>query len=138
MGPATSRLRGIGFRGVLVLLALLLWWPVAEAYRADLSNQLPAFRREEIIVTPGDRYFQALFETATWLRERTPSSGDPYSQGAEPTFGVLGHWQYGHIIQYVGERPTVVGNFGDDVGLRSALSGKVVRGRWRNQGSAAR
>ncbi len=94
----------------------MLWWPVADAYRADLSNQLRAFRGEEIVGTPGDRYFQALFETATWLRERTPSAGDPYAPSAQPTFGVLGHWQYGHVIQYVGERPAVVSNFGDDLG----------------------
>ncbi|MFP6624914.1 MAG: STT3 domain-containing protein [Myxococcota bacterium] len=116
VGPTAGRLRRVGVRGALGLAVLWLWWPVADAYRIDLSNQLPALRGEPIVSTPEDRYFQALFETATWLRERTPSPGDPYAAGTQPSFGVLGHWQYGHVILYVAERPAVVGNFGDDLG----------------------
>ena len=103
-------------RGMLFGVALWSWWPVAQAYRADLANQLPAFRGEARAATPSARYFQALFETATWLRENTPSAGDAYRPGSDPRFGVLGHWQYGHTLQYVAERPAVVGNFGDDLG----------------------
>ena len=116
VGRAAGGLRGLGGRGGLLLLAVWLWWPTAEAYRIDLANQLRAFRGEAIVVTRADRYFQALFATASWLRDSTPSPGDAYAPGVEPRFGVLGHWQYGHAIQYVGERPAVVGNFGDDVG----------------------
>ena len=33
-----------------------------------------------------------------------------------PEYGVLAPWGYGHLLKYVAQRPTVVGNFGDDVG----------------------
>lgn len=112
---APGGLRHAG-RVALVAGVLWLWWPATDAYRADLSNQLPALRGDPIAATPADRYFEALLETATWLREHTPSAGDAYAPGVEPSYGVLGHWQYGHLVLYVAERPTVVGNFGDDLG----------------------
>jgi asparagine N-glycosylation enzyme membrane subunit Stt3 len=33
-----------------------------------------------------------------------------------PEYAVLSHWTDGHILEYVARRPTVVDNFGDDLG----------------------
>jgi hypothetical protein len=73
------------------------------------------FRGDPLVYSAEERYWQALQQTALWLRDHTPSAGEAYLPNADPEFGVFGHWQYGHLLQYVGERPAVVGNFGDDV-----------------------
>ena len=31
-------------------------------------------------------------------------------------YGVMAHWTDGHVIEYVAQRPTIVTNFGDDLG----------------------
>ena len=114
--PSVLRVgKPVGFVG-LAALSLWMWLPVADAYVAELPKWRAVLQGGPRVHSAEDRYWAALFETATWLRERTPSPGDPYDPEAEPAFGVLGHWQYGHVVQYVGQRPAVVGNFGDDVG----------------------
>jgi len=103
----------------LAVAALWLWLPVSDAYRAELPKWWAVLRGGERVYSPEDRYWQALQDTAVWLRERTPPPGNAYASwepGFQPAWGVLGHWQYGHLILYAGERPTVVGNFGDDLG----------------------
>ncbi len=47
-----------------------------------------------------------------WLRDSTPSPGDPRRPDVKPDYSVLADWGYGHAIQYVALRPTVVNNFG--------------------------
>jgi asparagine N-glycosylation enzyme membrane subunit Stt3 len=53
---------------------------------------------------------------ASWLRENTPEVAGWLEPDATPAYGVMGPWEVGHAIQYLGRRPTVVDNFGDDLG----------------------
>jgi asparagine N-glycosylation enzyme membrane subunit Stt3 len=57
-----------------------------------------------------------LLDAAVWLRDNTPPTDSPLSPGARPEYGILAPWGFGHLLKYVAQRPTVVGNFGDDVG----------------------
>lgn len=106
-----------GWIARLATAGLVVWlcMPVASAYRLDVRNQLAALRGEPLVLPAGDRYWRALYETALWMRDHTPSPGDAWDPGVRPTWGVMGHWQYGHLVRYVAQRPAVVGNFGDDL-----------------------
>jgi asparagine N-glycosylation enzyme membrane subunit Stt3 len=110
-----GRLRRSVVATSLVLATGWMFSPVLWSYAPDLRSQLDRFRGDPIRLEPGRRYWLALEETARWIRAATPSAGDAYEAGA-PAFGLLGHWQYGHLLLYVAERPVVVGNFGDDLG----------------------
>lgn len=102
-------------RLVTVVLALALLAPAAVPYRTPLHNALARMRGDPVAWTREDRYWLALEEVAHWLREQTPPAGDPWSASGQPAYGVLGHWQTGHLLLYRGQRPVLVGNFGDDV-----------------------
>ncbi len=116
VGGDASRLRKAVVATGLVAVAGWMFHPVAWSYARDLQNQLGGLRGEPLRLDVEGRYWLALEETARWIRVGTPSAGDAYAPGVRPSFGLLGHWQYGHLLQYLAERPTVVGNFGDDVG----------------------
>ena len=45
-----------------------------------------------------------------WMRENTPGGGD---------YSVLAHWDRGHVIEWVADRPSVATNFGSYVGVES-------------------
>jgi dolichyl-diphosphooligosaccharide--protein glycosyltransferase len=55
-------------------------------------------------------------EVARWLRDNTPQTKGWLDPGASPEYGVVAPWDMGHILNYVGRRPTSSGNFGDDLG----------------------
>jgi len=62
---------------------------------------------------------RSLLRTATWLRGHTPPTAGYEDARGEPAYGVLAHWDLGHALLYAARRPTVVGNFGDDLGERN-------------------
>ena len=83
--------------GAAVVLALLP--PLAE--RAEVlgnswSGEFPRRHHSKL----------RLLEAADWLAER-PRGDSP---------GILAPWHLGHVLLFASRRPTVVGNFGDDVG----------------------
>lgn len=53
-------------------------------------------------------------ETMNWLREHTPSAGDPFRPYIKPAYGVLARWDYGGWIEAVAQRPTVATNYGTE------------------------
>jgi asparagine N-glycosylation enzyme membrane subunit Stt3 len=57
-----------------------------------------------------------MLELAIWMSRRTPATAGWLDPARRPGYGVLGPWEIGHILQYVARRPTVVDNFGDDLG----------------------
>jgi asparagine N-glycosylation enzyme membrane subunit Stt3 len=99
--------------GVLACLA-----PVAWSYRLHLAALFEDPARGPIHVAPSLVRRRAMLEMAIWMSRRTPPTAGWLDAAREPDYGVLGPWEIGHILQYVARRPTVVDNFGDDVGER--------------------
>lgn len=96
-------------------LALLLA-PTFEPYRGPLWNEWRALRGEKIQVGGAFSLSLAQREMAVWLRDRTPRTSGWLGGEGKPEYGVLAPWPLGHVIQHVGRRPTIVDNFGDDLG----------------------
>lgn len=99
---------------VVLLAALLL--PLERAYRRPLRNALRALRSESI--EPDRTRVQKLgsIQVAEWMRAATPETTGFFDPTARPEYGVLAPWGDGHVLKYVGRRPVVVDNFGDDLG----------------------
>jgi len=55
-------------------------------------------------------------ELALWLRDHTPKTDGLYDASIQPDYGIYAPWGLGHLIEFVGERPVVLSNFGDDIG----------------------
>jgi asparagine N-glycosylation enzyme membrane subunit Stt3 len=100
----------------VALLAAFLVAPVFQAYRLPLLNQIEAFGGAGITAHRHVGRRRVLVAGAAWLRQNTPPTSGFFDAKVEPEYGVLAHWSAGHIIVYVAQRPTVVGNFGDDLG----------------------
>ena len=63
-----------------------------------------------------------LHRLADWLREATPPTSGFLDPAVAPEYGVMAHWTNGHVLEYVARRPTVVTNFGDDLGEENWLA----------------
>ena len=115
-GPIRARPRR---RAVLLALSLACFWlflPSLQAYRISAVNWTRAARGEPMVVPRAQVSRRVLLDAAQWLRDNTPPTDAPLDPRAAPQYGVLSHWGFGHLLKYVAQRPTVVGNFGDDVG----------------------
>jgi asparagine N-glycosylation enzyme membrane subunit Stt3 len=97
--------------GVLWMMA-----PSLAAYRVPLSNAIRIARGEARLLRPVEQKRRNLLDAAEWLRHNTPPTSGYLDPDAAPEYGVLAPWGYGHLLKYAARRPTVVGNFGDDVG----------------------
>ncbi len=80
------------------------------------------FDRRGGVALQGQRYeWYALYDTARWLRDETPATAGWLDDDGAPAYGVVGAWDVGHMIEYVGRRPTSTNNFGDDIGAGNFL-----------------
>jgi asparagine N-glycosylation enzyme membrane subunit Stt3 len=114
-GLEAPRLRG----SILALLAgaaILAASPMLWRYLPMLQNDWRALRGQKVNCPAMEELQLLHHELAEWLREHTPPTRGLYEAAESPEYGVLAPWGIGHTIKYVGERPTVVDNFGDDVG----------------------
>ncbi len=115
-----------------VPLAVLLGWALGRLVRWPARAWVPlllvavplchatATMRERIRVgfdAPGVFWGAEVWDhplgerlTLEWLREHTPEGGD---------WCVLAHWDMGHGIEWIADRPSVATNFGSYVGARS-------------------
>jgi len=101
--------------GLAAVLAYLLW-PVLDAYKLPLQNNLEALEGRPLSLPPFRHQDRALVATARWLRENTPETSGFLDREVKPEYGVLAMWGRGHVIEYRSRRPTIVTNFGDDLG----------------------
>ena len=114
---------------VVVLLttsSLWLLWPTLRAYGPALDNQIRVLRGEPVALRPYEIKKLVLHQAAEWLREHTPETSGFFDATQEPEYGILASWDYGHMIKYLARRPTVLGNFGDDVGVMNFTRGRRV------------
>jgi dolichyl-diphosphooligosaccharide--protein glycosyltransferase len=99
----------------LVVLVLACLAPVAASYRLPVAALFDDPARGPVHVPPSLVRRRAMLDLAIWMSRRTPATAGWLDPARRPGYGVLGPWEIGHILQYVGRRPTVVDNFGDDV-----------------------
>jgi asparagine N-glycosylation enzyme membrane subunit Stt3 len=103
--------------GALVLAFFtFLMAPVFRAYQESFHNHLAAIRGEPLALGGRQGVRRALVAGAEWLRINTPPTSGFLDPEISPEYGVLSRWTSGHILKYEARRPTVVGNFGDDLG----------------------
>jgi dolichyl-diphosphooligosaccharide--protein glycosyltransferase len=124
---------------VVVLLttsSLWLLWPTLRAYGPALDNQIRVLRGEPVALRPYEIKKLVLHQAAEWLREHTPETSGFFDATQEPEYGILASWDYGHMIKYLARRPTVLGNFGDDVGVMNFTRGRRVFDSSRREAAA--
>ncbi len=107
-------------RPVASSLALLasagLLWPGAMAtYLRKVPGATSRLIRPGGEPPPGDAYVNpshALVDFLRMVRHVTPETSGYFDPEETPEYGVLIHPGYGHLMSYVGRRPTPAGNFG--------------------------
>lgn len=108
-------------RRALVALAigvgvLLLLTPSIRGYRHYAVNLLAAGSGSKQRLGQEEIEKRVALDTAEWIARHTPPTSGWLGGDETPEYGVMGPWPLGHIIETVGRRPTVVTNFGDDLG----------------------
>jgi dolichyl-diphosphooligosaccharide--protein glycosyltransferase len=100
-------------------LGLWLFAPTLSSYRLQLQNLARQDRGEMLVVPQSELGRRRMLDASEWLRQSTPPTSGYLSEAGAPEYGVLAPWGYGHLLKYAAQRPTTVGNFGDDVGERN-------------------
>jgi asparagine N-glycosylation enzyme membrane subunit Stt3 len=110
--PRSPRLRALaGGAALAVLLA-----PVLDSYRPHLADHLRGLEGLPPQLGGREERKRLLLDVAEWLRDQTPPTSGWLDASLRPEYAVLSHWTDGHILEYSARRPTVVDNFGDDLG----------------------
>jgi len=100
---------------VAAAIALVLF-PSFRTYLRGVANEVSAWSGGKQWVTGIFGYDHAGLELALQLDRATPQTAGWLDPSQQPEYGVLAPWFLGHIIEHAGRRPTVVDNFGDDLG----------------------
>jgi len=108
-GRRAARLAGCA--GLLALLA-----PALASYATYLRSQWRWLEGRPPERTGREERRLQLLEVADWLRESTEPTSGWLDASVHPEYAVLSHWADGHVLEHVARRPTVVDNFGDDLG----------------------
>lgn len=112
--------RRFGVTLALVALAVVLLLPVFTAYQLPMLNQMEVMDGgEPTNFAWPEMQMRMQIRTAQWLRENTPPTSGFLDSTKEPEYGVLANWGVGHFIEYVGRRPAVTDNFGNDIGEKN-------------------
>ncbi len=109
----------------VALLAAILFAPTLAAYGTPLENLVASARGERLTVPRAQLSRRIMFAVANWIRRNTEPTSGPFDPNAKPEYGVLAHWGWGHLIKYEALRPSVVGNFGDDVGGENLIAARA-------------
>jgi asparagine N-glycosylation enzyme membrane subunit Stt3 len=119
LGTRASSLRRIGIAAAVGLSALYLLSPMGASFRPSLDNLQRAFAGRPVLKRSAGPDFEALFETAAWIREHTPSTRGYRDASLPPEYGLITLPGIGHLFEYRAERPVVADNFGDDIGIEN-------------------
>ena len=123
VGALEQRLTGRGRMAALLptLIVLLLLSPTIAYYRAYLPDQLRWLQGEQVELSQLQQRKRILLRLAEWIHRETPATTGWLDRNASPEYAVLSQWTDGHVLHYVARRPTVVDNFGDDLGEENFL-----------------
>lgn len=96
------RERGISRRWNTALIAVLL------------LLQVPTFYYFSEVYDKGVGYDIKgdIEDTMLWMRNNTPSAGDPYRPYIKPGYGIMAHWNYSGWIESIAQRPSVTTSYG--------------------------
>jgi dolichyl-diphosphooligosaccharide--protein glycosyltransferase len=111
-----GRRRAASWRAAAWLALALCLLPATTSYPRYAANEWRAWRGERLEVSGIYAAARAVVELCSWLRSGTPPTRGWLRQDLAPEYGVLAPWPLGHAIEYLGRRPTLVDNFGDDLG----------------------
>ena len=100
----------------VVTAAIWLLLPVLESYRLPLRNLGEALAGRSMTLPAAVQRRRSFARAAVWLRENSPPTAGFLDAAVAPEYGVLAFWTHGHLIEYVARRPSIVNNFGDDLG----------------------
>jgi dolichyl-diphosphooligosaccharide--protein glycosyltransferase len=92
----------ISATAIVIIFVFALQFPSVAAIRAIKEQSVTDVFRGDVE------------ETMNWLREHTPSAGDPFRPDRKPAYGVLARWDYGGWIEAIAQRPTVATNYGTE------------------------
>ncbi len=110
----------------LSVFAGWLLWPTLTEYPSYWGDPFDTSPRTSVPLVSEKKL--RLIETAEWIRDHTPPTAGFLDASMQPEYGVFAFATHGHVIKYVAQRPTALGNFGDDVGEESYESWIQVDG----------
>jgi asparagine N-glycosylation enzyme membrane subunit Stt3 len=119
LGSSGGRRRVAGLGAALGVAILVS--PVVGIYAHYARNVIRALRSEPLVLAPLELQELVNARVAAWLALHTPETAGYLDPSATPEYGVLGPWSLGHVVQWIGRRPTVLDNFGDDVGSENLV-----------------
>ncbi len=108
-----SVLQKEGFAALLctLFLALFLIYPLARFFPVFASSH------------PGFNIEGPVEDAMLWLKENTPTPGDPYEVSASPPYAIMARWDYAGWIEYPAERPVVATLYGfETFGLKESAA----------------
>ncbi|MFP6605080.1 MAG: STT3 domain-containing protein [Myxococcota bacterium] len=100
----------------VVTAAIWLLLPVLESYRLPLRNLGEVLAGRSMTLPTAVQQRRSFAQAAVWLRENSPPTAGFLDAAVAPEYGVLAFWTHGHLVEYVARRPSIVNNFGDDLG----------------------
>lgn len=110
--PPSRRLAAVLVGG----LAIALLAPSLASYRTELANLLGTGPDGRLEVGASAMRRRATVAVGRWMRVHTPETAGWLDPAGSPEYGVLAPWEAGHALLWEAHRPTVIDNFGDDLG----------------------
>jgi len=101
---------------VVAAAALWMLFPVLASYRLPLRNVAEALAARPLTLPEAVQRRRSFARAAVWLRKNSPPTAGFLDPAVVPEYGVLAFWAHGHLVEYVARRPSIVNNFGDDLG----------------------
>jgi dolichyl-diphosphooligosaccharide--protein glycosyltransferase len=111
-----TRSRRAGLSLAFALVVVLLLAPSIGGYRHYALNQAAAWSGAKQRLSQEEIEKRVALDTAEWIAAHTPATSGWLGGDAAPEYGIMAPWPLGHILESVARRPTVVTNFGDDLG----------------------
>ncbi len=109
-------------KALVACAAVGLVIPTLTPYPLYLTNIYKTLLADGMLeVRPDTSRHLETVHLARWIRDSTPETSGWDDVNQIPEYGILAPWGIGHVLEYIGRRPTVTNNFGDDIGREQFL-----------------